>query len=66
MQVVGQSINMRASNAYPDSDSGRFYSEFTEGKNVNSPWLARAAVREAKLHGVDWMKIYTTQDFVGP
>jgi hypothetical protein len=22
-------------------------------------------VREAKLHGVDWVKIYTTQDFVG-
>ena len=66
MQVVGQSLNIRASNAYSDSDSGRFYSEFTEGKNVNSPWLARAAVREAKLHGVDWVKIYTSQDFVGP
>jgi imidazolonepropionase-like amidohydrolase len=66
MQVVGQSLNIRASNAYADSDSGRFYSEFTEGKNVNSPWLARAAVREAKLHGVDWVKIYTSQDFVGP
>ena len=66
MQVVGQSLNIRASNAYPDSDSGRFYSEFTEGKNVNSPWLGRAAVREAKLHGVDWVKIYTTQDFIGP
>ena len=23
----------------------------------------RGAVREAKLHGVDWIKIYTTQDF---
>ena len=23
-------------------------------------------MREAKLHGVDWIKIYTTQDFVGP
>jgi imidazolonepropionase-like amidohydrolase len=66
MQVVGQSLNIRASNAYPDADSGRFYTEFTEGKDVNSPWLARAAVREAKLHGVDWVKIYTTQDFVGP
>ena len=22
-------------------------------------------MREAKLHGVDWIKIYTTQDFVG-
>jgi imidazolonepropionase-like amidohydrolase len=43
----------------------RFLEKFTEDKNVNSPQLARAAVREAKLHGVDWIKIYTTQDFVG-
>ena len=64
MQVAGQSLNQRASAPYPNpgpgSDSG-----FTEGKNVNGPWLARAAVRESKLHGVDWIKIYTTQDFVG-
>ncbi len=66
MQVVGQSLNIRASNVYPDESGERFYSEFTEGKNVNSPWLGRAAVREAKLHGVDWVKIYTSQDFEGP
>jgi imidazolonepropionase-like amidohydrolase len=66
MQVVGQSLNIRASNYYADADAGRFYSEFTEDKNVNSPWLGRAAVREAKLHGVDWVKIYTSQDFIGP
>src|SRR5215472_3178397 len=65
MQVVGQSINQRATNYYPDSQSVRYYDAFTEGKNVNSPWLARAAVREAKLHGVDYIKIYTTQDFAG-
>ena len=65
MQVVGQSINQRATNYYPDSQSVRYYEGFTEGKNVNSPWLARAAVREAKLHGVDYIKIYTTQDFAG-
>jgi imidazolonepropionase-like amidohydrolase len=65
MQVVGQSINQRATNYYPDAQSVRFYDGFTEGKNVNSPWLARAAVREAKLHGVDYIKIYTTQDFAG-
>ena len=65
MQVVGQSINQRATNYYPDNESIRFLEGFTENKNVNSPWLARAAVREAKLHGVDWIKIYTTQDFVG-
>src|SRR5205809_1681383 len=66
MQVVGQSINQRATAIYPDAQSLRYYEGFTENKNVNSPWLARAAVREAKLHGVDWIKIYTTQDFVGP
>src|SRR5213594_5273207 len=66
MQVVGQSLNQRATNYYRDNESIRFLEGFTENKNVNSPWLARAAVREAKLHGVDWVKIYTTQDFVGP
>ena len=65
MQVVGQSINPRATNYYPDTQSVRFYEGFTENKNVNSPWLARAAVRENKLHGVDYIKIYTTQDFAG-
>jgi imidazolonepropionase-like amidohydrolase len=65
MQVVGQSLNQRAGTYYPDTDSPRFFEGFTENKNINGPWLARAAVREAKLHGVDWVKIYTTQDFVG-
>jgi imidazolonepropionase-like amidohydrolase len=64
MQVVGQSLNQRATNYYPDTQL-RFQEGFTEDKNVNSPQLARAAVREAKLHGVDFIKIYTTQDFVG-
>jgi imidazolonepropionase-like amidohydrolase len=69
MQVVGQSLNQRATNYYPDSRSNRFgetsQTGFTEDKDVNSPALGRAAVREAKLHGVDYIKIYTTQDFVG-
>src|SRR5579871_5211146 len=65
MQVVGQSLNPRATNYYPDIRTGRFQEGFIENKNVNGPWLARAAVREAKLHGVDWVKIYTTQDFAG-
>jgi imidazolonepropionase-like amidohydrolase len=66
MQVTGQSLNPRGGNYYPDNQSLRFLDGFTENKNINSPWLARAAVREAKLHGVDMVKIYTTQDFVGP
>jgi len=65
MQVVGQSLNQRATNYYADNQSIRFLEGFTENKNINGPWLARAAVREAKLHGVDWIKIYTTQDFAG-
>jgi imidazolonepropionase-like amidohydrolase len=65
MQVVGQSLNPRATNYYNDSQSVRYYEGFTETKNINGPWLARAAVREAKLHGVDYVKIYTTQDFAG-
>ena len=65
MQVVGQSLNPRATNYYPDNQSVRTYDSYTESKNVNGPWLARSAVREAKLHGVDYIKIYTTQDFAG-
>ena len=65
MQVVGQSINQRATNYYNDAQSVRFYEGYTENKNLNGPWLARTAVREAKLHGVDYIKIYTTQDFAG-
>src|SRR5438552_16321253 len=66
MQVTGKSLNPRGGNYYPDNQSLRFLEGFTEDKNINSPWLARAAVRESKLHGVDMAKIYTTQDFVGP
>jgi imidazolonepropionase-like amidohydrolase len=65
MQVVGQSLNPRATNYYPDIRPGRFQEGHIEDKDVNGPWAARAAVREAKLHGVDWVKIYTTQDFAG-
>src|SRR5215467_14396559 len=64
MQVAGQSLNPRAAGPAANTMPG-FYAGFTEGKNINGPWLARAAVRELKLHGTDWAKIYTTQDFVG-
>ena len=64
MQVAGQSLNPRGARATANTVPG-FFSGFTDGKNVNGPWLARGAVRELKLHGTDWAKIYTTQDFVG-
>jgi imidazolonepropionase-like amidohydrolase len=62
MQVSGPSLNPRASAPLldPSPEFERAY-----GNNINSPWLARAAVRERKLYGADWIKIYTTQDFVG-
>src|SRR4029079_3486312 len=47
MQVSGQSLNQRASGPYPNPGPG-FYSGHTEDKNINGPWLARAAVRELK------------------
>ena len=64
MQVVGQSLNNRNMRYVPDTNSGKFYSGRTEGKDINGPWLARAAVREAKNHGVDYIKIYSTEDYV--
>jgi len=64
MQVAGQSLNPRGSVQTPNTVPGLF-SGFTDNKNINGPWLARGAVRELKLHGADWTKIYTTQDFVG-
>jgi imidazolonepropionase-like amidohydrolase len=34
-------------------------------QDVNGPWLARAMVREHAHYGVDWIKIYLTEDFEG-
>jgi imidazolonepropionase-like amidohydrolase len=34
-------------------------------QNINSPWLARAAVREHSHYGTDWIKIYETEDYEG-
>ena len=33
--------------------------------DVNSPWLARAAVREHSHYGTDWIKVYETEDYEG-
>jgi imidazolonepropionase-like amidohydrolase len=64
MQVVGQSLNNRNMRYIKDANSGKFYSGRTEGKDLNGPWSARALVREAKNHGVDYIKIYSTEDYV--
>jgi len=49
MQVAGQSLNPRASVQTPNTAPGLF-SGFTENKNINGPWLARAAVRRARRY----------------
>ena len=62
MQVSGPSLNPRG-NARIVNPPPEYEGPY--GNNINSPWLARAAVREHKLYGADWIKIYTTMDFVG-
>ncbi|MBC2666727.1 amidohydrolase family protein [Novosphingobium flavum] len=66
MQVVGQALNFRNSNYVREGYGERWYAGRTENKDINGPWLARAAVREAKNHGVDYVKVYATSDYVGP
>jgi imidazolonepropionase-like amidohydrolase len=63
MQVVGQALNNRNMTYVPDPETSAFYSGRTQNKDINGPWLARAAVREAKNHGVDSIKMYSTEDF---
>ena len=66
MQVAGQSLNFRGGNYIRDpGTSGQYYDGHAQDKDVNSPWLARAAVRELHNHGVDFVKVYDTDDFVG-
>jgi imidazolonepropionase-like amidohydrolase len=63
LQVSGPALNSRGASA--SAPARAVQDGLAEDKNLGSPWLGRAAVRDAKLHGVDWIKIYTTQDFVG-
>ena len=60
LQVAGPSINPRGAAATPGGTE-----VFPPEKDVNSPWDGRKAVRERKLHGADWIKLYTTIDFTG-
>lgn len=71
LQVAGPQIDPRGTTYYPAPSSP---TPFGHGPgdpvwqltgNVNSPWLARAAVREHSHYGVDWIKIYETEDYEG-
>ncbi len=71
LQVAGPQLNPRAAGYYPAppvvmpfGQNGGSNTWQLSG-NVNSPWLARAAVREHAHYGVDWIKIYDTEDYEG-
>ena len=71
LQVAGPQINPRANGYYPAPSRPNQFG-FGTGLpvwqltgNINSPWLARAAVRERSHYGVDWIKIYDTEDYEG-
>jgi imidazolonepropionase-like amidohydrolase len=71
LQVAGPQINPRGAHYYPAPSSWAPFGQAPGGTNwqlaqdVNSPWLARAAVREHSHYGVDWIKIYETEDYEG-
>jgi len=71
LQVAGPQLNPRGTTYYP---APSFVTPFGTGTgapvwqltgNVNSPALARAAVRERSHYGVDWIKVYDTEDYEG-
>jgi imidazolonepropionase-like amidohydrolase len=71
LQVSGPQLNPRGTTYYP---APSFVTPFGTGtaapvwqltQNINSPALARAAVREHSHYGVDWIKVYDTEDYEG-
>jgi len=71
LQVAGPQLNPRGATYYPAPSVVTPFAQ-TAGPNawilsgdVNSPWLARAAVREHSHYGVDWIKVYETEDYEG-
>jgi imidazolonepropionase-like amidohydrolase len=71
LQVAGVQINPRGATYYPAPSEvtpfgmGPGAPDWQLSQNVNSPWLARAAVREHSHYGTDWIKIYETEDYEG-
>ena len=71
LQVAGPQLNPRAAGYYPTPSVVTPFGQsagpnaFQLTGNVNSPWLARAAVREHSHYGVDWIKVYDTEDYEG-
>ena len=71
LQVAGPQLNPRAATYYPAPSvvtpfgMGPGAPAWREAQNINSPELARAAVREHSHYGTDWIKVYDTEDYEG-
>ncbi len=71
LQVAGPQLNPRAAGYYSAPSvatpfgRGPGAAVWQLAGDVNSPWLARAAVRERSHYGTDWIKIYETEDYEG-
>jgi len=71
LQVAGPQLNPRAATYYPAPSvvtpfgMGPGAPSWREAQNINSPDLARAAVREHSHYGTDWIKVYDTEDYEG-
>ena len=64
LQVSGPPVDPRAANPVPAPPT-IIGDGMPNDLDVNSPWEARAAVRKLRQYGVDWIKIFATQDFIG-
>lgn len=71
LQVTGPALNPRGATYYPAPSEvnpfglGPGIPVWQNSQNINSPWLARAAVRDHSHYGTDWIKIYETEDYEG-
>jgi imidazolonepropionase-like amidohydrolase len=71
LQVAGPQLNPRGNGPVPAPSvftpfgQGNGVVAWRDAENINSPWLARAAVRERSHYGTDWIKIYETEDYEG-
>jgi len=71
LQVSGPQLTPRAAGYYPAPSVVTPFGQIVGpngwqlSANINSPWLARAAVREHSHYGVDWIKVYDTEDYEG-
>ena len=71
LQVAGPQLNPRGTTYYPAPSVAMPFGQgpgaavWQLTQNVNSPWLARAAVREHSHYGTDWIKVYDTEDYEG-